>query len=165
MNLCRNGLNPLNYLTADPTRISVSGDSMLPLLEEGDQVEVVAAGKDDFRVGDIIVFDRRGDLVVHRVIKARRNSFLEMGDNQRNGAWWEWQDHLGKVVSLVRSDGTVIPVGDEAVTASGRRTATLQGYRHLRSVLERKARFQSLKRIVGLPFRFLEFMMTKKCWL
>ena len=161
----RNCLNPLKYLTADPTRIRVSGNSMVPFLEEGDEVEVVAAERKDFRPGDLIVFDRHGDLIVHRVIKAGKNSFLEMGDNQRNGSWWEWQDHLGKVVSLVRRGGAAIPVDEGTQASAGRRTARLQRYRHLRSVLERKARFQSLKRIVGLPFRFLEFLITKKCWL
>ncbi|HNQ78871.1 MAG TPA: S24/S26 family peptidase [Acidobacteriota bacterium] len=161
----RNSLNPLKYLTADPTRIRVSGNSMMPFLEEGDEVEVVAAERKDFSPGDLIVFDRHGDLIVHRVIKAGKDRFLEMGDNQRNGSWWEWQDHLGKVVSLVSAGGALIPVGEGASASAGRKTARLQRFRLLRSALERKARFQGLKKIVGLPFRFLEFMMTKKCWL
>ena len=159
----RNGLNPLKYLTAEPTRIRVSGNSMLPFLEEGDEVGVVSAGKVDFLPGDLIVFDRRGDLIVHRVIKVCEDSFLEMGDNQRNGSWWEWQDRLGKVVSLVKGDGTVLSMDDETLAIGGIKTARLQRYRHLRGVFEKKARFQGLKRIVGLPFRVLEFMMTKKC--
>jgi len=160
-----NGLNPLRYLAAEPTRVKVVGKSMVPFLEEGDDVEIVAAEIKDFSAGDIIVFSRGGELIVHRVIKIRGCSFLEIGDNQWNGSWQEWQEYTGKVLAVVKMDGTRILLDDEAEVKNGKRTAKFQALRHYRSIFERKARFHGLKRIVGLPFRFLEFMMTRKCLL
>jgi hypothetical protein len=161
--LGKNGLNVLSLLTGTPTKIRVSGISMLPFMEEGDEVEVVAAKKKDFNAGDLIVFNRDGDLIVHRIIRKKAESFLEMGDNQRLGVWQEWQEHVGRVVSIVKKDGSLIGMDEEIRQDINKRTARLQSIRNLRSVFENKTRFYSMKRIISLPFRFLEFLMGRTC--
>ncbi len=62
----------------------VSGNSMAPLIHPGDRVLVVSIPVDRVRLGDIIVFKRNGDLIVHRVLKKLRAAdnvrFMEKGD-------------------------------------------------------------------------------------
>jgi signal peptidase I len=62
----------------------VSGSSMAPLIHSGDRVLVVSIPVERVRLGDIIVFRRNGELIVHRVLKKLRTAdnfrFMEKGD-------------------------------------------------------------------------------------
>jgi signal peptidase I len=64
--------------------LPVLTDSMAPLIRPGDQVQVSAVAVEEIRFGDIVVFGRGDDLIVHRVLKKWRNThhiyFLEKGD-------------------------------------------------------------------------------------
>jgi signal peptidase I len=68
-------------------RISIVGNSMLPLMRDGDRV-LVAHASDDFHPGDVIVFWQSNVLVVHRVIRIDHTPeqvhFLTKGDNAPN---------------------------------------------------------------------------------
>jgi signal peptidase I len=65
----------------------VSGNSMAPLIHPGDRVLVVSVPVERVCLGDIIVFKRNGDLIVHRVLKklctADNVRFMEKGDGTR----------------------------------------------------------------------------------
>jgi len=158
-------LNPLKFLSGPSTRVPVSGISMFPFLEEGDQVEVVSAGKGDFSPGDLVVFRRGGDLIVHRLLKMRRGYFLEMGDNQAIGSWEPWQEHTGKVVRILKKSGAVVETSGRQWAKERARTARMQRLKHLRSSLEKIARYKSLRTMVRLPFRLLELVLVKRCLL
>lgn len=163
--IARKGLNPLEFLSAVPTRIRVSGNSMTPFLEDGDEADVIAAVREDFNEGDLIVFGRGEDLIVHRIIKAAKDSFMEMGDNQGAGSWMEWQARTGKVMSVLKKDGTAFRLDDEAQIERGRAIARSQRIRHMRNGLEDMVRLRGLKRLVRLPFKVLEFFVSRKCLL
>jgi signal peptidase I len=65
--------------------IPIKGRSMLPLIQEGDQVLVIH-GCADVRPGDIVVFRQEGTLVAHRVMRIqydemRGEVFVTRGDN------------------------------------------------------------------------------------
>ncbi len=64
--------------------IPVSGESMLPLLQPGDQV-LVAHGYTGVQPGDIIVIWQAGRLLIHRIIRISGNgkhrTFFTKGDN------------------------------------------------------------------------------------
>lgn len=96
--------DPSLWLSDQPVTIPVKGISMAPFLEEGDRVEVVRAAPGDLRAGDLIVFLRSGELVVHRFLAARGGRFLEKGDGQGRGNWAPWPDALGRVVVLWKAD-------------------------------------------------------------
>lgn len=73
------------YLASVPVAI-VKGNSMYPLLREGDIVFITRASPDDISVGDVIVFSTPGGrLVVHRVVEivdvGGRRFFITQGDN------------------------------------------------------------------------------------
>lgn len=64
--------------------IPIAGNSMLPLLREGDRV-LVAHDCTRIQRGDVIVFWQTNQLIIHRVIQIQRTSdticFLTKGDN------------------------------------------------------------------------------------
>lgn len=64
--------------------ISITGRSMLPLIQTGDQV-LVAHGRKNARRGDVIVFLQDEKMVAHRVLYVNPNSaeaaFIAKGDN------------------------------------------------------------------------------------
>jgi signal peptidase I len=66
--------------------IPITGHSMQPLLRAGDRV-LVAHGSAGVRRGDVIVFQRQGGLVAHRVLRVESRPsgrvFLTKGDNSR----------------------------------------------------------------------------------
>jgi hypothetical protein len=97
-------LDPSLWLSDQPVTILVKGISMAPFLEEGDRVEVVRASPGDLRDGDLAVFLRGDDVVVHRFLAARGGLFLEKGDGQSRGNWAPWPDALGRVVALWQAE-------------------------------------------------------------
>jgi len=58
--------------------LSVVSDSMDPTLQIGD---LIIAGKADYQVGDIAIYDLRGITIVHRITEKRGDSFIFKGDN------------------------------------------------------------------------------------
>lgn len=60
--------------------LTVKGNSMLPALNEGDEISVKK--EDDYHVGDIIVFDYPGEgLLIHRIISIDDGIYICKGDN------------------------------------------------------------------------------------
>jgi signal peptidase I len=91
--------------------IPVQGNSMRPLLQDGDAVRIVH-GVNGIRRGDIIVFRQQGGLVVHRVVRIDRRVtpplFVTKGDNVRHlDAPVMGDDVLGRVSVVVGADGEV----------------------------------------------------------
>jgi hypothetical protein len=97
-------LDPSLWLSDQPVTISVKGISMAPFFKEGDRVEVVRAAPGDLKAGDLIVFLRSGEVVIHRFLAVRGGLFLEKGDGQGRGNWAPWPDALGRVVALWKAE-------------------------------------------------------------
>lgn len=96
--------NPALWLSDKPVVVLVRGVSMVPFLAEGDRVEVVRAAPSDFTRGDLIVFLRAGEVVVHRVLTREGAGFLEKGDGQPKGNWAPWPEAAGRVVALWKGE-------------------------------------------------------------
>lgn len=96
--------HPSVWLSEEAVTVRVSGCSMEPLLEEGDRVDVVRASPDRVKPGDLLVFAREGELVVHRFLLRGRARFLEKGDAQSMGNWHRWPDDFGVVVSILKGE-------------------------------------------------------------
>jgi hypothetical protein len=97
-------LDPSLWLSDQPVTISVKGTSMAPFLAEGDRVEVVRVDPGDLKAGDLMVFSRGTEVVVHRFLAARGGLFLEKGDGQGRGNWAQWPDALGRVMVLWKAE-------------------------------------------------------------
>lgn len=154
----------LSLLGSNPAKIRVIGVSMKPCLEEGDEVEVIGARKEDFKAGDLVVFNREGELIVHRIIRIKREAFFEMGDNQALGTWREWREKTGKVVGVVKKNGELVDPNGKAGEKLKKKALFFQKLRVFRSSVEKKAPFYALKKAASFSFRFLEYLLRRVCF-
>ncbi len=62
--------------------IPISGNSMLPIIRDGDRA-LTAHGCASVRRGDVVIFRRNGQMVAHRVMRIRDGgcAFVTKGDN------------------------------------------------------------------------------------
>lgn len=109
--------------SAEINTIPVRGNSMKPLLHDGDQVRI-QHGVRGIAVGDIIVFRQRDTLVVHRVVRIRLQHatphFVTKGDNVRHfDPPVLTADVLGKVLAVERG-GQSLPVTSRGWRLFGR---------------------------------------------
>ncbi len=90
--------------------IGISGDSMLPVVHNGDSVLVRRATVSDIGQGDIVTFRRGGILITHRVIgivrDASRTMIIEKGDRSLRPTMIDSDDVAGKVIALRRGPDT-----------------------------------------------------------
>lgn len=86
-------------------RIRVVGDSMLPLLQSGDELSVEVAQNIPLRLGDLVLIYRQDHLVTHRLVGRSTQRWITKGDNrlEADQPIDEWAV-LGKVVVLKRTD-------------------------------------------------------------
>jgi signal peptidase I len=85
-------------------QVSVRGMSMFPLLMKGDVVLVKPVTYVELRKGDIVVFERNGIWVAHRLIRKYDGNILTNGDgNQLKDAPLSFSSVKGIVVKVVKS--------------------------------------------------------------
>lgn len=122
--------DPASWLSGQPVTLTVSGASMEPFLLEGDRVDVVSAGPSDMVAGDLLVFLRGDEVIVHRFLAAKKGRFLEKGDAQGKGNWAPWPGGFGRAVALWRGQerlGLERPPWPRQMAALGR--THLRGHR------------------------------------
>ena len=82
--------------------------SMSPLIRPRDSVLVTHASENQLCIGDIIVFHRGENLIVHRVINKRQNVlgtiFQERGDHSPFYRQVSGRDVVGKVIAVKRGE-------------------------------------------------------------
>lgn len=99
------GLRQLHCLNRDDLTLDVIGNSMWPTLHSGDKVLVKSS--EIYRCGDILVFDSREHLIVHRLVRLETVGlrFITKGDNQRCLDLPISADKLlGRVTTIIRND-------------------------------------------------------------
>ncbi len=94
--------DPAVWLSDKPIIVPVRGTSMAPFLKDGDRVEVTLGERSSFGRGDLILFQRGEDVVVHRFLASESDRLLEKGDAQARGNWSAWPRCPGLVVALWR---------------------------------------------------------------
>jgi signal peptidase len=96
--------------------LAVASGSMEPVLYKGDLIliegvqsaaDIHAASKDAAQPGDIIVFHRYNELIVHRAVEKKLNddgtySYKTWGDNNAwpDGSWVKQSDIVGKYLGI-----------------------------------------------------------------
>lgn len=64
-------------------KFSPKGISMLPLIKEGRDSVILKKAPDHLKKYDVVLYRRaNGDFVLHRVVGAKKNSYIMCGDNQ-----------------------------------------------------------------------------------
>jgi signal peptidase I len=91
--------------------IPITGDSMLPLIREGDQV-LVTHGGTNLQQGDVVVFRQGGKTVVHRVLRVKSgqtgSTYITKGDNVwRVDAPVKASEIIGRVLVIKRGNRSV----------------------------------------------------------
>ncbi len=128
-------MSPGAWMSERPVAVEVHGGSMSPFIEEGDKVVVRRASKQDFLLGDLVVFMRGEELVVHRIVALRPGRFLEMGDAQERGNWHSWPEETGRVLAVMRGKGVEIDLAAPPLRHEASKRARRMRLRHLCSVL------------------------------
>ncbi len=99
----------------NPT-VEIRGNSMLPLLRDGQSVTVDTSMARGVRAGDIILFLNADRLVAHRVLAVRSagggRRYIEKGDNQLVFGIVNHEDLLGTITAI---DGKIDLVGDTGI--------------------------------------------------
>ena len=98
--------------------LAVRTGSMVPLIQPGDSVLISKAAAEQIRPGDVVIFRRGEDMIVHRVLKKLRSDdgllFLEKGDNSGVCRTFGTEDVIGKAI-MVKGRGKIFylvsPVG------------------------------------------------------
>jgi signal peptidase I len=87
--------------------LTVKGRSMEPLLREGDVVAVCLVRPDQLKRGDMIAFRQNGCVIVHRLLRKRKNGntwfYCQKGDSLNGWSWIPEEAIIGKITSLRRS--------------------------------------------------------------
>ncbi len=88
--------------------IPIHGSSMLPLILDGDQL-LISYGVKNFRRGDLVVFQQKGELIAHRLLSKKLSdndpTFMTKGDNVlRPDPLIPANEILGKVLMIHRGE-------------------------------------------------------------
>ena len=102
--LCQEGLR-----SGKAVRLLATGDSMVPIIRQGDMLLITPLAGGAIRVGDVVFFaDKHGRMVLHRVIRIRQHEsghrFLLQADNsiQADG-WISLEAIYGRLASFERT--------------------------------------------------------------
>ncbi|MGI6562651.1 MAG: S24/S26 family peptidase [Clostridia bacterium] len=92
-------------LRQNNNRITVKGVSMEPIISSGDQVVLEKA--ESYRIGDIVTaFDQKGRLLTHRIVRMKKDMWYIKGDHAVAVESVDPKDCFGRVVTIIRDDGT-----------------------------------------------------------
>jgi signal peptidase I len=90
-------------------RLPVSGSSMFPAMWPGDLLEVRRPAE-PIQTGDVVLFERHGRLVVHRVVGQTGHHLITRGDRVRHpDAPVPASDILGHVTAIKRRGRRINP--------------------------------------------------------
>lgn len=118
-------------------RFQAIGRSMIPSIQDGEILHVQPADPKKLRVGQIVLFQKDGQLRAHRIVGRKKELFLTRGDSSVTGdGAVSSAQILGKVVaSQIQSNGRL-------VTLSGTRDRTAFFWRQLKQALRARCTLQ-----------------------
>jgi len=94
--------------TAGMLRLTVTGDSMRPLLRAGDGVIVQPIDPYALRPGNVVVAQRGGEWITHRLVAVDKRGWHMHGDNTRYGdEAASATEIVGRVIAIERGAHTI----------------------------------------------------------
>jgi signal peptidase I len=94
-------------------RFRASGHSMAPFINNHDVLTFSTVNSKPIDLGDVIAFlhQKNNNLIVHRVVASKADSYLIKGDNSaRKDGWIKRDQIIGKVIKVER-DGKAVKFG------------------------------------------------------
>ena len=108
--------------------VTVGGESMAPVLYNGDQVRVIC--QDDYTVGDILMYDYKEEgALLHRLLEIRDGYFFCKGDNSYRLEEVTEADIYGVAIAVAH-DGKEVPL----VCPEGLPQSSLAVHKHLKEL-------------------------------
>lgn len=90
--------------------------SMCPLICPGDRVKIMRALWNNCHIGDIIIFKKGNQLIAHRLLLRFSigiiQIFFQKGDFSKKGCFIKTDQIVGKVIHVVKRDGSVHEYGN-----------------------------------------------------
>ena len=91
-------------------RLQVLGTSMLPCIWPGEVLTLLAVRGNDVRIGDIVLFTRGRQFVIHRVVGTEGPDWITRGASvSQNDPPVGRQELLAKVVAIERKGELIVP--------------------------------------------------------
>jgi len=93
----------LSYvLKSEYPMAAITSGSMWPALQKGDMVFIKGIqGRDEFEVGDIVVYENPQGFTIHRVVEKLENTVITKGDaNNAQDTPVKYEDIIGKTVEF-----------------------------------------------------------------
>ena len=89
------------------------GDSMMPLLREGQDLLIIERTEGRLRKYDVPLYKRdSGQYVIHRILKVRPDDYVICGDNRYHREYGITDRHIIGILTGIVRDGKTIPVTD-----------------------------------------------------
>jgi signal peptidase I len=89
-------------------RLTVTSDSMRPLLQPGDEAVVQPVDPEALQPGDVIVVERGGEWITHRLVAVDERGWHTHGDNTRYAdEAASAAEIVGRVSAIERGDQTI----------------------------------------------------------
>ncbi len=84
-------------------RFKAKGNSMFPFILDGDVLTLEPIGTTDISVGDVtaLVHPKTGNLIIHRVVRKKKNRLLIKGDNCFSNDGWVNHSWLMGIVTII----------------------------------------------------------------
>lgn len=90
-------------------KLNVNGNSMFPYLQDNELVKVEPVGAEQPRKGDIVVFERNGQLIAHRLIKKKDNHYITKGDFcLKRDEPFSSDLLIGQITAIFRGDKVIV---------------------------------------------------------
>ena len=139
--------------------VPVSGRSMLPLLESGDQLKV-QHGQNHVGVGDVITFYKDDMFVAHRIIKIKkkqnRHVIISKGDNAPQfDSPLRLQEIVGRVIAVER-DGKIMATDTLSCKVLGK---IMVAKTHVREKLLGMHQLENIGKLMGWRHQFSNFIL------
>ncbi len=96
-------------------KFKVTGKSMRPNIHSGDVVTIVPFLDRKPEIGDVVAFSKSGtrNIIVHRIVTKRGNTFLLKGDYLFKSDGFVEQENIEGLVNLIERDNQKVATGSK----------------------------------------------------
>jgi signal peptidase I len=103
---------------------AITSGSMWPVLKKGDLVLIQKVGREELKVGDIVVWSNPKGFTIHRLVKLNPDTFVTRGDgNFKDDAAVPYKDLVGRALTLGKKPLRIPYLGYISVYGGSIRTA------------------------------------------
>jgi len=104
------------FLSVDEPMLTVTSGSMWPVLKKGDLIFIRSTELEDIKIGTLVVFQHKGGLAVHRVVRIKGDIITTRGDaNPNEDSPINYNSVVGRVSTIGNSPVKIPLIGSIAL--------------------------------------------------